>query len=153
MIVYEAGEALRFDEVAIRAGVRGVIAVMRHLGMLPKVKHRKSGRPLVGKSSTWVRAPKSGIMRFIKPLGARVKREELLGIVSDPFGESEARVEAGTEGIIIGRTNLPLVNEGEALFNIARFKNAEALAGTLEDFQLEMDPTTDDEPPAEPPIV
>ena len=60
---------------------------------------------------------------------------------------------SSTDGIIIGRTNLPLVNEGEALFHIARFKNAEALADTLEDFQLEMDPTTDEKPPAEPPIV
>jgi len=154
VIVYEAGEALRFDEVAIRAGTRGVIAVLRHLGMLPKSRRKTSAaKPLVGKSSTWVRAPKSGIMRFIKPLGTRVGKEELLGIVSDPFGETEAQVLSTTEGIIIGRTNLPLVNEGEALFNVARFKNADALVDTLEDFQQEMDPTTDDKPPAEPPIV
>ena len=154
VIVYEAGEALRFDEVAIRAGTRGVIGVLRELGMLPKGKHRRApAKSLVGKSSTWIRAPKSGIIRFIKPLGARVARNELLGIVSDPFGEGEAMVLSSTDGIIIGRTNLPLVNEGEALFHIARFKNAEALADTLEDFQLEMDPTTDEKPPAEPPIV
>jgi len=153
MIVYEAGEALRFDEVAIRAGARGVIAVMRHLGMLPRTRHGEPGHSLVGRSSTWIRAPKSGIMRSVKPLGARVNRGELLAIVSDPFGEGEARVEAGTDGIIIGRTNLPLVNEGEALFHIARFKDADALADTLEDFQYEMDPTTDDKPPEEPPIV
>ena len=101
----------------------------------------------------WVRAPRSGIMRFIKPLGAQVAKDELLGIVSDPFGESEAEVLSTTHGIIIGRTNLPLVNEGEALFHIARFKNAGALSDTLEGFQQEMDPNTDDEPPAEPPIV
>ena len=35
ILLYEAGEALRFDEVAIRAGVRGVVNVMRSLGMLP----------------------------------------------------------------------------------------------------------------------
>jgi predicted deacylase len=154
VIVYEAGEALRFDEVAIRAGTRGVIAVMRELGMLPKAKRKKTpAKSLVGKSSTWVRAPKSGIMRFIKPLGTRVAKNELLGIVSDPFGETEDRVLSSTEGIIIGRTNLPLVNEGEALFHIARFKNADALIDTLEDFQQEMDPTTDNKPPEEPPIV
>jgi predicted deacylase len=154
VIVYEAGEALRFDEVAIRAGTRGVLSVLRHLGMLPRGKQgRAPHQSLVGRSSTWVRAPKSGVMRFIKPLGAQVAKDELLGIVSDPFGESEAEVLSSTDGIIIGRTNLPLVNEGEALFHIARFKNAGALADTLEGFQQEMDPSTDDKPPVEPPIV
>jgi predicted deacylase len=154
VIVYEAGEALRFDEVAIRAGTRGVIGVLRHLGMLPKGKSRRAPvKSLVGKSSTWVRAPKSGIIRFIKPLGAQIAKNDLLGIVSDPFGESEAEVLSTTHGIIIGRTNLPLVNEGEALFHVARFKNADALVDTLEGFQQEMNPETDDKPPSEPPIV
>ena len=36
MLVYESGEALRFDETGIRAGVRGVTNVLRHLDMLPK---------------------------------------------------------------------------------------------------------------------
>lgn len=92
-------------------------------------------------------------MRAIKPLGARVLKHERLAVVSDPFGESEVEVLSSSDGIIIGRTNLPLVNEGEALFHIARFRNADALADNLEDFQQEMDPTTDDKPPAEPPIV
>jgi hypothetical protein len=34
MLLYEAGEALRFDEFGIRVGVKGVLAVMRSLGML-----------------------------------------------------------------------------------------------------------------------
>ncbi|NQV58926.1 MAG: succinylglutamate desuccinylase/aspartoacylase family protein, partial [Alphaproteobacteria bacterium] len=33
-LVYEAGEALRFDEVSIRAGVKGIIRVMGDLGMI-----------------------------------------------------------------------------------------------------------------------
>ncbi len=40
MLVYEAGEALRFDEMSIKAGLRGVLRVMRHLEMLPPVKSR-----------------------------------------------------------------------------------------------------------------
>ena len=34
VIVYEAGEALRFEENCIRAGVKGVVRVMRQLEML-----------------------------------------------------------------------------------------------------------------------
>lgn len=153
VIVYEAGEALRFDEVSIRAGTRGVIAVMRELGLLPRTRSKTLSKSMLGKSSSWVRAPKSGVLRSMRSLGAMVEKGELLGIVFDPFGEMEENVLCPADGIIIGRTNIPLVNEGEALFHIARFKNADALADTLEDFQQEMDPTTDDKPPPEPPIV
>ncbi len=41
MLLYEAGEALRFNETAVRIGVKGVLGVMRHIGMLPKTKPSK----------------------------------------------------------------------------------------------------------------
>ena len=154
IIVYEAGEALRFDEVSIRAGVRGIISVMRELGMLPKLKSPgKQTNPLVARSTTWIRAPQSGILRVIKPLGATVEKGDLLGIIADPFGEQEESIISPDAGIIIGRTNIPLLNEGEALFHLARFESVEEIAEHFEEFQYEMDPATDEKPSAEPPIV
>lgn len=154
VIVYEAGEALRFDEVCIRAGVRGVLSVMRELGMLPKLKSRKPlPDPIVASSSSWVRAPQSGILRLVKPLGSRVNHGESLGVVSDPFGEREEKILSPAEGIIIGRTNIPLVNEGEALFHIARFKRLDTAAEHIEEFQHSLDPATDSSRPADPPLT
>lgn len=154
VIVYEAGEALRFDEVAIRAGVKGVISVMRELGMLPKLTTRGSLlKPYVARSSTWIRAHKSGIMRANRSLGEKVAKNEILGVISDPFGSRDEEVRAAHEGIIIGRTNIPLVNEGEALFHIARFDDAHSVVEIVESFQDEMNPATDTKPSAEPPIV
>jgi predicted deacylase len=154
VIVYEAGEALRFDEVAIRAGVKGILSTMRELDMLRRSKRKyRRVEPIVARSTTWVRAPKSGILRAIKSLGAMVEKGELLGIVSDPFGTEEENASAPSEGIIIGRTNIPLVNEGEALFHIARFRNTEDVLEQVEEFQNNMDPSTDDKPSSEPPIV
>lgn len=154
VIVYEAGEALRFDEVAIRAGVKGILSVMRELDMLPKSKRQQRRTdPYEAASSTWVRAPKSGILRANKSLGMRVAKGEFLGAISDPFGEDEEIVKASVEGIIVGRTNIPLVNEGEALFHIARFENAGEVVEQVEEFQNQMDPATDLKPSAELPIV
>jgi predicted deacylase len=154
VIVYEAGEALRFDEGSIRAGAKGIISVMREIGMLPKLTKSKSNMdPLVAKSSTWVRAPKSGIMRSMVKLGTKVSKKDVLGIVSDPFGEIEESVIATSDGIIIGRTNIPLVNEGEALFHIASFRQVEKIASKIEEFSHEMDPSTDERKPLEPPII
>jgi predicted deacylase len=154
VVVYEAGEALRFNEVAIRAGFEGVISVMRELGMLRKQVRRKAKpEPLVAKSSTWVRASQSGLLRAIAPLGASVKKDEVLGIISDPFGEKEENVFASARGIIIGKTNIPLVNEGEALFHIARFETKDNAAEQVEEFLHEMNPATDQTPAGEIPIV
>jgi len=144
VVVYEAGEALRFDELAIRAGVKGVLSAMRELRMLPGAKPgRKGAAALVAQSSSWVRAPQSGILRSMKPLGAKVQKGTLLGVVSDPFGENEEPVYAPNEGIIIGRTTIPLVNEGEALFHVARFSRPDKVAGGLEEIQQELDPSSD----------
>ena len=137
MLLYEAGEALRFDEVSIRAGVEGIVSVMRCLDMLPPTRRRRKNKhePFVARSSTWVRAPASGLFRKVCGLGSRVKRGEILGLVDDPFGGNEFEVVATASGIIIGCSEIPLVHEGEALFHIARFEDIKEVAGQVESFQ------------------
>lgn len=155
VIVYEAGEALRFDEVSIRAGVKGIVSTMRELGMLPssKSRSRRIMKSLVTRSSTWVRAPQSGIVRSEKSLGARVMQGDRLGVVSDPFGAKEEIIKATADGIIIGRTTIPLVNEGEALFHIARFTQPGTVADKVEEFLNDLDPTGDTVPGQDPSII
>ncbi|MGH8656083.1 MAG: succinylglutamate desuccinylase/aspartoacylase family protein [Gammaproteobacteria bacterium] len=154
VIVYEAGEALRFDEIAIRTGVNGVVSVMRELAMLPQRRGSDLKlEPLVARASGWIRAPQSGILHSTTGLGANVETDQLLAIVSDPFGEREEAVRAPAAGVIVGRTNLPLVNEGEALYHLARFESPGAATDTIEAFQFEVDPATDQRVPEEPPIV
>ncbi len=154
VLLYEAGEALRFDEVAIRAGVKGITRVMRHLGMLAKGKSRKAAaEPLVAKSSQWVRAPQSGVLRMVVPLGGQVSKGDIIGRVADPFGEQEEKIRATVSGIVIGKTNLPLVYEGEAVFHIARFTQADSATESVEAFQEEHDPQSNAAPGQEPVIV
>jgi hypothetical protein len=135
IIVYEAGEALRFDEWAIRAGVRGVLGVMRHLGMLPPVRNPKPRpAPLIARGTTWVRAPAGGILRMRARLGTAVHVGETLGHIGDPLGEEEVAIISEQEGIVIGCSNIPLVNEGDALWNIARFDDSpEVVSANFED--------------------
>ena len=139
MLLYEAGESLRFDELAIKAGVRGVIGVMEAIGMLsPGRKHKPGIEPLVAESTSWVRAPASGIFRTAVRLGAHIKKNAKLGQIADPFGDLETNVVAPNNGMVIGCLNLPLVHQGDALFHIARFKEPEAIEPTLEEFKEEL---------------
>lgn len=135
MLLYEAGEALRFDEVSIRAGVRGVSRVMRELGMLPKRKTTRARiDPVQSGGTTWVRAPGSGIVRAACRLGQRVRSAQVLATVSDPFGEVELEVPATASGIVIGRSMSPLAHEGDALFHLARFEDVKDAAQTVDEF-------------------
>lgn len=138
VIVYEAGEALRFHEGSIRAGLNGVTNVMRELEMLPESRRPRKPLPqLVIGSSTWVRAPQSGLIRTTVALGSQVREGQQLAIVADPFGENEIVINAIADGIVIGRTNLPLVHEGDALFHIARHEGRQVVARTLDAFEPE----------------
>ncbi len=150
VLLYESGEALRFDEVCIRAGVRGVVNVMREIGMLPPLKKPRRGvEPFTVKSSFWLRAAGSGILRTTVHLGERVKPEQVLGMISDPYGQTEIPVVAPEGGIVIGRTNLPPVNEGDALFHIARVEKPHLAAETVELFHSDTEnrPSMSLEPP------
>lgn len=153
VIVYEAGEALRFDEASIRGGVKGIVSVMREVGMLPLSKNPvKKTEAMVAQSSTWIRASQSGILRTMKTLGAKVLQDELMAVISDPFGEREEEIRSTVSGIIIGRTNIPLVNEGEALFHIARFRSGDEM-DQAEEMQNLLNPDNYQLKQLEPPIV
>lgn len=124
ILVYEAGEALRYDEVGIRAGVEGILGVMRELEMLPRRKTRRRIKiePFEAYASVWIRAAESGVLRYPVSLGTRVKKGDSLGLISDPYNSSvSVPLLAPCKGVIIGATQIPLVHEGEALFHIARF--------------------------------
>ena len=147
------------NEIAIRAGVKGILNVMRTLGMLPESRHKvkKQSEPVVARSSAWERASESGIFRAMVPLGGKVKKGTLLipavGVVGDPFGEMEVQITASFSGIVIGRTNLPLVNEGDALFHIARFEDIHDVEAKVDEFQEEHSPEFITSPNSESPII
>lgn len=147
VLVYEAGEALRFDEVAIRAGLRGVLNVMAALDMRLKKKKSPRTAAIIANSSRWMRAPQSGILRSVVAIGARVAVGDTLAYVNDPLGENTSEVTSSVDGIVIGKSNLPLVFEGEAVFNIAAYAAAEKVSDRIEAYHEQLAPAPNGESP------
>lgn len=139
LILYEAGEALRFDESAIKGGLRGILNVMRELSMLPALKRKKKLPPAVANSSIWVRAASDGVFRSLVTLGQRVSRNQVMGVVASPFGRGEVEITSPYAGIIIGKNNIPLVNEGDALYHLARFDVSTRALARVEQITEEID--------------
>lgn len=149
-LLFEGGEALRFDEFAIRAAVQGIFRVMAFLNMIPSEKCISiKESPVISPISRWLRAPYTGLFRATCNLGKKVLKGDVVGKISDPLGIKTVDVVADIDGIVIGRSQLPLVYQGDALFNIAWVPDPARAEATIEGFDEEEelgiafgDPTT-----------
>jgi len=137
IIVYEAGEALRFNEQVIKYGVKGIIRVMRHLGMLRRTQSTIP-EPVQTEKTSWVRAKQSGLLHLRTKAGSRVKRHQVIAVITDPMGNTNVELKSPFDGVIIGHTNLPLVNAGDAAIHIAKMKVSREIGEELD--QLEVQP-------------
>ena len=124
-MTYMAGEASRFDNKAIKMGVKGIVNIMRHMEMITeKASLTQQSKPpnFFMEKSFWVRSPVSGISSSQIKLGDYVKKNSLLSTIRDPFGSEENyKLNSSRDGIIVGLNNIPLIKEGEALFKVAAF--------------------------------
>ncbi|MCK9455004.1 MAG: succinylglutamate desuccinylase/aspartoacylase family protein [Sulfurimonas sp.] len=135
ILLYEAGEALRFDEKSISIGVHGIINVLRENGMLPKVAKKKSLKtPIITRNSQWIRSSESGMLRTIKALGDTVRKDDIIAFIDEPLGDESFELRAPYDGVIIGKSEIPLVQEGDAIFHIAKLNNLEVAENKIEYF-------------------
>ncbi len=119
IIVYEAGEPQRFNADAIDLGVKGVLRVMAELGMWGR-RAEPRRRSMEADDTRWVRAKRSGILRVVVKLGQWVSKGQSLGIIRDAFGDERADLKSPHDGMVIGHTNNPSVNQGDAVVHLAR---------------------------------
>lgn len=127
VLLYEAGEALRFEPHAVQIGVAGIVRVMTTLGMLTAMSEQpisEQRQSLELRDSRWVRASRSGILRKHVVLGQQVSKKQHLGSISDALEDTRIKVYAPYAGVVIGYTQNPLVNQGDGIFHIARLSSA-----------------------------
>ncbi len=125
LIVYEGGEAMRFDDNAIQVGMNGIYNVMKKIKMLSG-RPETNIKPTFSKDENWIIAHGGGILHSDTSLGQVIKAGERLGHISDPFGTDESRIiKSPRDGIIVGINTTPLVHEGLPLFKVASFINDE----------------------------
>jgi uncharacterized protein len=119
ILLYEAGEALRFDTESIRVGVEGIFRVMETLEMYENPFFSPQTNSIEIRETKWVRGPSSWIFHLQVKLGQTVEKRELLGVITDTFGDTNIKVRSPQAGIVIGHTQNPLVNQGDGIINLA----------------------------------
>lgn len=117
ILVYEGGESLRLRKGAIDEGIDGMKRVMKHLGMRQEAPVANEPSIVISRSG-WVRAKAAGLHYAQFRNGSAIEKRKVIGIVSDPYGTYEVKIQAPHRGYIIGINNNPVVNRGDALFHI-----------------------------------
>jgi uncharacterized protein len=125
-MVYEAGDASRFDKDAIETGIHGVLGVMHHLEMISardihikKTKRLRAEHSRVFQKHKWIRATRGGLFRAHVRPGDEVEKDQFLGFIADAFGSGMIVVRSPKKGVVLGVTQNPVVGHGDALVNIA----------------------------------
>ncbi|QQR92007.1 MAG: succinylglutamate desuccinylase/aspartoacylase family protein [Myxococcales bacterium] len=118
-LLYETGDAYRFDKSGIRCGINGILAVMKSLGMLEQAPENRGSKSFVAQSSTWVRSKRSGFCELAVELGEYVKSGQQIASVFTPLGKERSRMRAESDGMVIGIQRHALVNKGDAIIHIA----------------------------------
>ncbi len=122
VLLFEGGKSLNLDKTVTKVGVQGAINVIHNLGLRdfsPQIlKYHNEAKPIIIKSSKWIRAKHSGMYRSDVRAGQKVEKGIKLGSISDPFGDFESSFKCLQEGYILNSNHSPVVNQGDALFHI-----------------------------------
>lgn len=116
MVVFEGGESLRLDSFSVQEGINGIKRVMVSEGMISE--EIPSQKSIVIKNARWIRASQAGLFITYKKSGDYVEKGEVLGHVTDPYGNKESKIKSPVAGIIYGHNNIPLLHLGDALYHI-----------------------------------
>lgn len=120
-LVYEAGEAMRFDENVISLGVEGVKNIMCAIDMLTK-EPSKDINFIFSRDEEWILSHQAGILHTDVTLGQTIKKNDIIGSIADPFGAEIVKyIKSPQEGIVVGINTSPLIHEGMPIFKIASF--------------------------------
>ncbi len=116
IIVFEGGESLRYDDFSIQIAFDGIKRILKEHGMLKTAPKSKIQQYFV--KTTWIRASKAGLFQWKKKSGDYIHIGELIGVISDPYGNESYDVISKLDGYLIGHNNASVVNMGDPLFHV-----------------------------------
>lgn len=118
-IVFEGGESMRFDEKVIQWGMAGIERVMHAYGL--KTEATPAERKSVALSERkWLRAPMAGMFLPHIANGAFVKKDAVMGMVTDTNSKRIKKIKAPFDGYLICLNHQAVVNQGDALFHLGK---------------------------------
>ena len=121
MLLFEGGKSLDINNQVATEAINGVKRLLSYLQMLEdKIEVSQQEKPTIYiEKSGWVRAKCSGLLHDGNLIGQLVKKGQVLGKITDPFGKFEQKVKVPHDGYIINANHSPIVYEGDAIYHIS----------------------------------
>ncbi len=119
IVVYEAGESMRFDELSIQTAIVGIKNVLIEYGMLAGSKSSQKENVHL-ESTRWVRASRAGMFIPEVENGVAIEKGQTLGVITDTFAKRSKKILAPSDGYVFCVNHQAVVNQGDALFHIGR---------------------------------
>jgi predicted deacylase len=121
MLLFEGGKSFHIDNTVTNTGVNGVKRVLHHLGMLnTKFKASKPKKSCIKiTDSKWIRASYSGMFKATISVNTQVKKGDVLGHITDPYGSFNHFVKAPNNGYIFNVNESPIIYQGDAIFHMS----------------------------------
>ena len=121
MLLFEGGKSLDINNQVATEAINGVKRLLLYLQMLEdKMEVSQQEKPTIYiEKSGWVRAKCSGLLHDGNLIGQLVKKGQVLGKITDPFGKFEQKVKVPHDGYIINANHSPIVYEGDAIYHIS----------------------------------
>jgi len=118
-VTLEAGAPNNLQKDAVEIGVKSVLNALSSLGLSPASKPfwKRNAEPVFYKS-TWIRAKVGGILFSKVELGDTVKKNAVLGLISDPISNRTDEIVAPFEGRVIGMALNQVMHPGYAAYHI-----------------------------------
>jgi hypothetical protein len=120
MLLFEGGKSFHIDNNVTNTAVNGAKRILHHFGMLQtkfKVTAPKK-ESLFITGGKWQRANYSGMFKASAIISTKVTKGDIIGNITDPYGQFNHFVKANHTGYIINVNESPIVYQGDALFHI-----------------------------------
>jgi len=121
LLLFEGGKSFHIDKVITNTGVNGVKRVLHHQGMLRSVFKVSTPKksPIKIMESKWIRANHSGMFKSSVAINSFVEKGDVLGNITDPYGNFNHFVKAPNNGYIFNVNESPIIYQGDAIFHIS----------------------------------
>ena len=121
MLLFKGGKSFHIDNTVTNTGVNGTKRILNHLGMLNrKFKVSKPKKNCIKiLDSKWIRANHSGMFKATVNVNTVVKKGDVLGHITDPYGSFNHFVKAPNSGYIFNVNESPIIYQGDAIFHIS----------------------------------
>lgn len=116
-VTFEIGEPMRLQDDQVKHAVKAVFSLLDKFNVYGRRSLWGAPEPVYYQSK-WVRADAGGILLSSVKLGARVRKDQVLGTVTDPITNSSDEILSPFNGRVIGMAVDQFVMPGYAAYHI-----------------------------------